>query len=164
LLLAVRGNDLKGHDRSSSFDVVRVNGDPLLQMEHCLRAPDEDEPDGTERALGSCRGFIAGRVAEALTGLGPDGFPDPQARLILPVWLDVRGEDTQASLPLYYVRMGQARLGIGVPPCSTDRLRQQGAERAARRPAAHERARPLRRRRRERRHAPPAGDGAQFGS
>src|SRR5206468_9571171 len=66
LLYAVRDNDLKGNDPADSFDLVPVTADPALQREHCLRAPDQDEPDGSLRALADCAAFIHSRAAEAL--------------------------------------------------------------------------------------------------
>lgn len=108
LLLAIRDNDLKGRNPSDSFDVVPINGDPSLQMEHCLRAPGDDEPDGTASAIAACRAFVELRFGQALDGLGPDGNVDASIRMVLPVYLNIRGAGTDAQLPLFYVRMGQA--------------------------------------------------------
>jgi hypothetical protein len=108
LLLAIRDNDLKGRNPSDSFDVVPINGDPSLQMEHCLRAPVDDEPSGSANAVAACRAFVEMRFSQALDGLGPDGNVDASRRMNLPVYLNIRGAGTDAQLPIFYVRMGQA--------------------------------------------------------
>ncbi len=107
LTLGVRDNDLHGRDPEDQADLVPVTGAPERQVEHCLRAPSQDEPTGTAAALADCRAFIHAHVAEALDGLGSDGRPDPARRVSLPVYLGIRGR-IDASLPLFYVRMGQA--------------------------------------------------------
>jgi hypothetical protein len=108
LLFAVRDNDLKGNDPLDTFDIVPIAADPALQREHCLRTPDEDEPDGSRRALADCAAFIAERTADALAGLGADGAPDPSDRVHLEVGLALRGPHVGVDLPRYWVRIGQA--------------------------------------------------------
>jgi hypothetical protein len=108
LMLAVRDNDLKGNSPADSFDVVPINGDPALQREHCLRAPAEDEPGGSEAALADCRAFVLERTAEALDGLDARGAVDPAHLQTLGVYLPLRGPHTMVPMPLYYVKMGQA--------------------------------------------------------
>ena len=107
LLLGVRDNDLKGRGADELDELAQVHGNPDAQDEHCLRAIDHDEPDGSQAALAVCRAFIEKRVAEALEGLADDGLPDPAERLELPIHLAIRG-DVDATLPTFYVRMGQA--------------------------------------------------------
>ena len=108
LLVAVRDNDIKGYNPADQVELVPISGDPILQWEHCLRNPNEDEPDGAAAALADCRAYIHDRAVEALDGLGDDGSPDPAKRTILRVYLQVRGSRIEASLPLYYVRIAQA--------------------------------------------------------
>ena len=108
LLFAVRDNDLKGNDLLDTFDIVPITADPALQREHCLRTPDEDEPDGSMRALADCAAFIAERTADALDGLGSDGTPNPDDRVHLEVALALRGPHVGVDLPRYWVRIGQA--------------------------------------------------------
>jgi len=90
LLFAVRDNDLKGNDPLDTFDVVPLAADPALQREHCLRAPDEDEPDGTMRAVADCAAFIHDKAADAIAGL--DGAPPPtRIRRKDGAWVTVEG-------------------------------------------------------------------------
>lgn len=107
LLLSVRDNDLKGRSSDDLTILGQVAGDPDNQEEHCLRNKSQDEPGGSQAALSDCLTFIRGRVAEALDGLDVNGVPDPAIRTSLPVTLALRGS-IDASLPTYYVRIGQA--------------------------------------------------------
>lgn len=107
LLLGVRDNDLKGRGADELDELSQVHGDPNAQDEHCLRTVDQDEPNGSQQAISACRAFIEKRIEQALSGLGDDGLPDAERRMDLPVHLAIRG-DIDASLPVFYVRMGQA--------------------------------------------------------
>jgi len=107
LLLGVRDNDLKGDGADDLSSLSMVHGDPNAQDEHCLRALDQDEPDGSRQAVAACRKFIEQRIGQALEGLDGDGKVDASKRVALPVHLAIRG-GIDASLPLFYVRMGQA--------------------------------------------------------
>ena len=107
LLIGARDNDLKGRSSADVTYLSMVHGDPNNQDEHCLRNAGQDEPGGTASAVEACRAFIRGRVAEAIEGLDASGVPDTTRRTTLPVYLALRGR-VNASLPTYYVRMGQA--------------------------------------------------------
>ncbi|MDP9002801.1 MAG: hypothetical protein M3O46_22155 [Myxococcota bacterium] len=107
LLLGVRDNDLKGRGSQDLSQLAEVHGDPAGQDEHCLRANDQKEPGGSAAAVANCRAFIHSRVIEALAGLDASGNPDKAKRTTLGVHLALRGY-VNASLPTYYVRMGQA--------------------------------------------------------
>ncbi len=107
LLLSVRDNDVKGHSSDDLTQLAGVHGNPDNQDEHCLRNQAQDEPGGSEAAVSSCRVFIRGRIVEALEGLDANGVPDPAKRTALPLHLSLRG-GIDASLPTYYVRIGQA--------------------------------------------------------
>src|SRR4051794_17800295 len=107
LLIGVRDNDLKGRQSNDVTELALVHGDPQLQREHCLRSTDDDEPDGSARAIESCRAFILERIAEAVAGLDANGNPDAANRTAVPVYLALRHR-VDASLPTYYVRIGQA--------------------------------------------------------
>ena len=107
LLVGIRDNDLKGRSPTAIDQLALVHGDPNAQEEHCLRASDDDEPDGSAKAVTRCRAFIHDRVQQALAGLKADGTVDPEQRLDIKVFLSLRGSVT-ASLPLFWVRMGQA--------------------------------------------------------
>jgi hypothetical protein len=107
LLIGVRDNDLKGRSSADTTYLGAVHGDPNNQDEHCLRNAAQDEPGGTELAIQACKAFIRARVVEALDGLDASGLPDTNRRTTLPVYLALRGR-VNASLPTYYLRMGQA--------------------------------------------------------
>lgn len=107
LLLGARDNDVKGVSSIDLSQLPLVHGNPNAQREHCLRSPDDDEPDGSAKALADCRAFIHERVADALTGIDLAGDPDPTQRTSLSVSLAVRGH-VDAPLPTFYLRMGQA--------------------------------------------------------
>jgi hypothetical protein len=107
LLAAVRDNDLKGRSPLDIEQLGAIHGAPNWQAEHCLRGPDHDEPDGSERALVACRQFIKNSVLDALNGLDADGNVDPAIRLELAINLSIRGAVSMA-LPRFYVSMGRA--------------------------------------------------------
>lgn len=107
LAVGVRDNDLKGRGPAEVDQLAMIHGDPTAQREHCLRARGDDEPDGTNRALEACRGFIREKVIEALEGLDANGVVDPARRADIDVALQLRGGVT-ADLPRFYVSMGQA--------------------------------------------------------
>jgi MYXO-CTERM domain-containing protein len=107
LIVGVRDNDLKGRGPNEVDALAQIHGDPNRQQEHCLRATDDDEPDGSTRALAACKDFIRQKLVESLDGLDAAGIPDPNKRTDLDVSLSLRGKVT-ASLPLFWVRIGQA--------------------------------------------------------
>jgi hypothetical protein len=107
LLVGVRDNDLKGRDSMALSQLALVHGDPSAQREHCLRNSHEEEPDGSANAVRDCRAFIVERIGEALAGLDATSTPDLADRTSLPLYLSLR-HGVNASLPTYYVRIGQA--------------------------------------------------------
>jgi hypothetical protein len=107
LLVGVRDNDLKGRDSFDLSQLALVHGDPAAQREHCLRSAHEEEPDGSNMALLDCRAFIRERIGQALGGLDANSVPDLTKRTSLPLYLALRHR-VNASLPTYYVRVGQA--------------------------------------------------------
>lgn len=111
LLVGVRDNDLKGNSQDDLSVLSAIHGNPDNQREHCLRGPDQKEPGGSAAALADCRAFIRGRVLEALEGLDAAGMPDLAKRTSLGLHLSLRGH-VDASLPTYYVRIGQAMHAI----------------------------------------------------
>jgi uncharacterized protein (TIGR03382 family) len=111
LMVSVRDNDLKGRSSNDLTELAEVHGNPDNQDEHCLRSRTQDEPGGSQAAVDDCRTFIRGRVAEALEGLDANGFPDPGKRADLAVHLALRG-NIDVSLPIYYLRIGQAIHGV----------------------------------------------------
>jgi hypothetical protein len=107
LIIGVRDNDLHGNGPTDISQLAAIHGNPENQKEHCLRDAEDDEPGGSERALVACQGFIRGKLVEALDGLDANGVPDPDRRVGIDVSLSLRG-GVSASLPLFWVRLGQA--------------------------------------------------------
>jgi hypothetical protein len=107
LLIGVRDNDLKGRQSNDVTELALVHGDPALQREHCLRSTGDDEPDGSQAAVASCRDFIRERIGQAIDGLDAGGAPDPTNRTSLSIYLALR-HGVDAPLPTYYLRIGQA--------------------------------------------------------
>jgi hypothetical protein len=107
LLVGVRDNDLKGRDSMALSQLALVHGDPGAQREHCLRNSHEKEPGGSATAVDDCRAFIRERIGQALAGLNSTSTPDLTQRTSLPLYLSLR-HSVDASLPTYYVRIGQA--------------------------------------------------------
>ncbi|HMJ12027.1 MAG TPA: hypothetical protein VK524_11470, partial [Polyangiaceae bacterium] len=108
LVLANRAVDLKGRSVDDLDELASVHADPNGQVDHCLRSPDQDEPEGSAQALADCRALIRARVESALDGM-PDwsGSPDPAIRIEIPVFLALRGS-VDADLPRFYAEMGRA--------------------------------------------------------
>src|SRR3954468_15351061 len=106
LLAGVRDNDLKGNSQDDLTTLSAIHGNPDNQLEHCLRGPGQQEPGGSAAAVTACRGFIRGRVLEALAGMNASGNPDLGQRTALGLHLSLRGH-VDAMLPTYYVRIGQ---------------------------------------------------------
>lgn len=106
-LLAVRDNDLKGNGSADLSALSEVHGSPATQREHCLRGANQVEPSGSQAALADCKAFIRERIGDALDALDASGKPDPGKRVDLSIHLAIRGT-IDASLPAYYVRLGQA--------------------------------------------------------
>lgn len=106
VVLANRDVDLRGHEPGELDQLAPLHGTPDLQDEHCLRAPDDDEPDGSERALEACRALILAKTGSALQGIR-DGKVDPAERLDFKVVLELRGS-IEANLPRFQVEIGRA--------------------------------------------------------
>jgi hypothetical protein len=106
LLLGVRDNDIKEHGPNDLEQVGPTASDPQLQDEHCLRAPEDDEPDGSREALRRCRAFIGRKLLQALEGLDADGKPDASRRTKLRVALAIRSQ-IDVSVPLFFLEAGR---------------------------------------------------------
>jgi hypothetical protein len=106
LLLGVRDNDIKEHGPTDLKNLAPEASDPDVQMEHCLRAPEHDEPDGTEQAVEACRQFIRGKLLTALDGLDENGRPDPRKRQALEVSLAIR-DQIDVEVPLFFLNAGR---------------------------------------------------------
>jgi hypothetical protein len=107
LLLGVRDNDLKEHGPTDLKNLAPEASDPKTQHEHCLRAPDQDEPSGSAEAVESCRNYIRGMLLSSLEGLDEQGMPDTRKRETLKVSLAIRDE-IDVEVPVFFLRAGRA--------------------------------------------------------
>ena len=107
LLLGVRDNDLKEHGPTDLKNLAPEASDPKTQHEHCLRAPDQDEPGGSAEAVESCRNYIRDMLRSSLEGLDEQGMPDTRKRETLKVSLAIRGE-IDVDVPVFFLRAGRA--------------------------------------------------------
>lgn len=107
LLFAVRDVDLKGNAPTDAAELALMHGDPELQEEHCLRRPDDDEPDGSRAAIERCVAYMRSELHAALDALDTEGRPDPSLRAPIQVHLAIRGKVT-LRLPRFYLHMGHA--------------------------------------------------------
>lgn len=107
LLFAVRDVDLKGNAPTDAAELAMVHGDPDLQEEHCLRRPEDDEPDGSRAAIERCVAYMRSELRAALDALDEEGRPDPELRSPIQVHLAIRGKVT-LRLPRFYLHMGHA--------------------------------------------------------
>ena len=111
LLLGIRENDIADLAVTSLSDLAPVNSDPKAQRQHCLRTQSEDEPNGTEKALGECQDFIREQLRLALGGLAADGSPDGTKRENLEVSLAIRGKVT-VHVPAFQLHAARAMHAI----------------------------------------------------
>ena len=107
LVLGNRDVDLKGNEPDDLDQVAPVHGDPDHQEQHCLRRPSDDGAKGVEAALRACHDHIMDKIDAALDGLDDSGRVDPDVRMTLRVFLEIRGS-VDAELPVFYVEMGRA--------------------------------------------------------
>ena len=107
LVLANRDVDLNGNAHDALDKLAPLHGSPGNQKKHCLRAPGDNEPDGSAKALAACQSVIHGQVAKALAGLAADGSVDRDHLTTFEAVLDIRGS-VDAALPTFYVEMGRA--------------------------------------------------------
>jgi hypothetical protein len=106
LILGVRDNDVKQNGPNDLKNLSPVASDPKLQPEHCLRAPDQDEPNGSRDAVTACRDYIRGQLLAALDGLDAQGRPDPAVREKLSVSLAIRST-IDVSVPSFFLHAGR---------------------------------------------------------
>lgn len=107
LLIGVRDVDLKGRGPTEIDQLAFVHGDPDNQAEHCLRRPEQDEPDGSRQALEECRQVIRDGFTRALEGLDAEGLPNAADRIDVTHVLALRGQIT-SPLPRFWVELGRA--------------------------------------------------------
>lgn len=107
LVLSNRHVDLGDSEPDELDQVALLHSNPANQSEHCLRRPGDNGTEGVQDALDACRDTILSRVENAIETLDSSGEIDTDARKDLDVFLEFRGA-VEASLPAFYVEMGQA--------------------------------------------------------
>jgi hypothetical protein len=106
LLLGVRDNDVKDNGSNDLEAIGPTASDPALQDEHCLRAPEDDEPNGSRNAVARCQSFIREKLLAALDGLDADGKPDARKRTSFRVALAIRSK-VDVSVPTFFLEAGR---------------------------------------------------------
>ena len=106
LLLGVRDNDVKEHGPTDLKNLAPEASDPKGQQEHCLRAPEQDEPTGSAEAVESCRSYIRETLLSSLDALDEQGKPDNSNRETLKVSLAIRDE-IDVEVPAFFLRAGR---------------------------------------------------------
>jgi len=106
LLLGVRDNDVKEHGATDLKNLTTAASEPGGQAEHCLRAIEEDGPDGSRQAVESCRKFIRETLLSALDGLDDAGHVSNDKREKLKVSLAIR-DQIDVHVPLFFLRAGR---------------------------------------------------------
>jgi hypothetical protein len=104
LLLGVRQNDIADLASTSLSDLAQVNSDPRAQRQHCLRSPDQNEPNGTKDALAACQDYIRDELSAAVAALGKDGLPDASKREEIEVTLAIRGR-VKVKVPAFQLHV-----------------------------------------------------------
>lgn len=89
LVLGVRDPDLGGASPRDLPALNAIHNDHDAQDEHCLRAPEQDGPDGDRAALAACRDFI---LAETEAALGEAELLDVDETRAVAVTLAFSGE------------------------------------------------------------------------
>ncbi|MCU0672021.1 MAG: hypothetical protein MUE69_04415 [Myxococcota bacterium] len=99
LLAGVRAPDTEGHS-TANLDAVRaIHASPAGQYAHCLRAPEDDGPEGNARAA---RGCAAAFVEAALAAR--DAMSLEESRIRVPFALDHYGRvELEAWAPAYHL-------------------------------------------------------------
>lgn len=99
LLIGARDNDFHGASPSNFKDLAEVHLSPVLQNEHCLRAPGEDGAKGDVAAIAKCREFIVAQLKLAAEA-------EPDATELVRVAL-AQGP-TVVELPSAEIHLGRA--------------------------------------------------------
>jgi uncharacterized protein (TIGR03382 family) len=99
LLIGARDNDFHGAALGELPELSEVHLGSTYQVEHCLRAPEDDLGIGDEAALAACRAFILGELAQALDG-------DPNE--VVEVTVALRDQTALVPLPRYPFHLGRA--------------------------------------------------------
>jgi len=107
LLLGIRQNDIADLATTSLSDLAQVNSDPRAQRQHCLRAPGQNEPNGSKEAHADCQDYIREELRAAVSALGDDGLPDASKREEIEVSLAIRGK-VKVKVPAFHLHAAHA--------------------------------------------------------
>jgi hypothetical protein len=99
LLAGVRAPDTEGHS-TANLDAVRaIHASPTGQYTHCLRAPEDDGPDGNARAAEGCAAAFVAELEAAR-----DAMALEETRIRVPFALDHYGRvELEAWAPAYHL-------------------------------------------------------------
>lgn len=108
LLIGCRWNDLRGKSSFEIWYLLEEMSDPEDAPEHCLRSPLDNWEEGDADAVEKCRNAVRHFAIKAWSFTSePGGFPDPDIRVDVPVFLLYTG-GTDVSLSGFYYYAGRA--------------------------------------------------------
>ncbi|MBC7794190.1 MAG: hypothetical protein H7Z43_10825, partial [Clostridia bacterium] len=73
VFFGARKPDVRQYGSVDISSLALVHGDPNRQGEHCLRAPTDDEPNGSTSAIALCQASFLESIQRAFAGLAADG-------------------------------------------------------------------------------------------
>ena len=111
LLFSVRDPDLGGRTGLAINELAFIHGDPNSQEEHCLRAPTDDDPNGSAELVARCQKYLRTEFAQAISGLDASGAPDMTRRETMEVALGIRGQ-VDLRIPVFHRHMGRVLHGV----------------------------------------------------
>ncbi len=103
-VIGVRHSDLAGRSATDVPALAEIHGDPGRQRDHCLRAPQDDGPEGDAAALAACRDFVLEQIAVAL---GEDDDVRLEAAQVVDVALAFEGR-VPVAVSRYAFHLGRA--------------------------------------------------------
>ena len=126
ILLGVRRPDIRENANVDISSLALIHGDPNRQDDHCLRAPGDDEPDGSSISVLACQASARASLESAAAGLFDDGSVNLDEYATIELTLPVRSK-ADIDLNRFYLNMGQALHALQDGYSHT--FRDEGAER-----------------------------------
>ena len=126
ILFGVRRPDIRGNANVDISSLALIHGDPNRQDDHCLRAPGDDEPNGSSASVLACQASARASLESAAAGLFDDGSVNPDEFASIELTLPVRSK-VDIDLMRFYVNLGQALHALQDGFSHT--FRDEGAER-----------------------------------
>ena len=107
VLFGVRKPDVQQYGSVDISSLALVHGDPNRQGDHCLRDPNDDEPDGSSPAIALCQASHRESLESAAAGLNADGTVDITKYDEIETSLPIRGR-VDVELNRFWVNIGVA--------------------------------------------------------